>query len=358
MLIKWTPQSVLATKSLVCIIQMYGGTGNGQAAPIRMDQDAPLAACIAHYTFPFRSISQLPSAPPTSLASCESTHTLRLTVPAAGDGGGRSWRRRGAAAGGHPGLPQPLPPLRRILPCAAPSSLSQGGDERDRAPQQRATGYCCCPCLRGDERGDQRLGECGREEEERRQDSGEARGGRDQWTAVNPDCPNAANPFHRCAEYCPVPVPVPKSPARMHPPSPAVNGRTHSDGELQPRRRRRDKGGGSGGLPLYVFRESILLLAAIQNLSFTRLPDGENATSVRVAVREGSDGDGKKVDPRCPNAPNPFHVCTDHCLAKMAGGRASEGGKAPLAIFSRHSRRSSSSSEGCCFTPGSAPPML
>jgi hypothetical protein len=69
-----------------------------------------------------------------------------------------------------------------------------------------------------------------------------------------------------------------------------------------------------------------------------------------IAVREGSDGDGKKVDPRCPNAPNPFHVCTDHCLAKMAeAGRSSEGGKSPLSIFSRHSRRSSSSSEGCCF---------
>ena len=70
-------------------------------------------------------------------------------------------------------------------------------------------------------------------------------------------------------------------------------------------------------------------------------------------MREGSDADGKKVDPRCPNAPNPFHVCTDHCLAKMAEAsavsRSSEGGKSPLSIFSRHSRRSSSSSEGCCF---------
>ncbi|PAN22416.1 hypothetical protein PAHAL_4G018500 [Panicum hallii] len=136
-----------------------------------------------------------------------------------------------------------------------------------------------------------------------------------QWQGVNPDCPNAANPFHRCAEYCP--VPAPRAAAKHPPPPRGHEGSTHSDpGELHPRPRRRDKGGGSGGLPLYVF------------------------------LREGSDGDGKKVDPRCPNAPNPFHVCTDHCLAKMAeAGRSSEGGKSPLSIFSRHSRRSSSSSE-------------
>ncbi|CAL4966446.1 unnamed protein product [Urochloa decumbens] len=138
-------------------------------------------------------------------------------------------------------------------------------------------------------------------------------GGERQWQAVNPDCPNAVNPFHRCAEYCP--VPVPRGVAK-HPP-PGNDGSTHSDpGGLNPRPRRRDKGGGSGGLPLYVF------------------------------LREGSDAEGKKVDPRCPNAPNPFHVCTDHCLAKMAeAGRSSESAKSPLSLFSRHSRRSSSSSE-------------
>ncbi|CAN6215663.1 unnamed protein product, partial [Urochloa humidicola] len=109
-------------------------------------------------------------------------------------------------------------------------------------------------------------------------------GGERQWQAVNPDCPNAVNPFHRCAEYCPVPVPrgVAKHPPRGYEES------THSDpGGLSPRPRRRDKGGGSGGLPLYVF------------------------------LREGSDGEGKKVDPKCPNAANPFHECGEHCGAKM-----------------------------------------
>lgn len=146
---------------------------------------------------------------------------------------------------------------------------------------------------------------------------GDGAGGARQQ-AVNPDCPNADNPFHRCADYCPVAAPAAKSPP-LPPGLGGQNGRTHSDGDLQPRTRRRDRAGGSGsgGLPLYVF------------------------------LREGaSDGEGKKVDPRCPNAANPFHVCTNHCLAKMVeGGRSSEGGKSPISLFSRHSGRSTSSSE-------------
>jgi hypothetical protein len=69
-----------------------------------------------------------------------------------------------------------------------------------------------------------------------------------------------------------------------------------------------------------------------------------------MPVREGSDGEGKKVDPRCPNKANPFHVCTDHCLDKIIdAGRSSEGGKSPISLFSRRSGRSTSSSEGCSF---------
>lgn len=149
--------------------------------------------------------------------------------------------------------------------------------------------------------------------------TGRETGGERQWQAVNPDCPNAANPFHRCAEYCPVPVP------KAAPAPRGYEGSTRSDpGAPHLRPRRRDKGG-SGGLPFYVF------------------------------LREGYDGDGKKVDPRCPNAPNPFHVCTDHCQAKIAdAGRTPEGAKSPMSLFSRHSRRSSSSSEeGSLKSPGS-----
>jgi len=88
---------------------------------------------------------------------------------------------------------------------------------------------------------------------------GEA-GGERQWQAVNPDCPNAANPFHRCAEYCPVPVP------KVPPPPRGYEGSTHSDpGALNPRPRRRDKGG-SGGLPLYVFRKLSICNSGFRSL--------------------------------------------------------------------------------------------
>ena len=73
--------------------------------------------------------------------------------------------------------------------------------------------------------------------------------GERQWQAVNPVCPNAANPFDRCAEYYPVPVPKVPLPPRGY------EGSTHSDpGATHLRPRRRDKGG-SGGLPLYVFHK-------------------------------------------------------------------------------------------------------
>lgn len=193
--------------------------------------------------------------------------------------------------------------------------------------------------------------------------------------AVNPACPNAANPFHRCADYCPVPAPAAAT-AKPPPPPPSSrpaqngtaapqngtaaaqngiaeqNGSTHSDGELQAKPRRRDRAGGSGGLPFYVFREHLPSFAPISSQQLS-----EESMRIRfdlgfgAVVREGADGDGKKVDPRCPNAPNPFHVCTEHCAAKMAEvSRSSEGGKSPMSLFSRHSRRSSSSSEGFCLS--------
>jgi hypothetical protein len=98
-----------------------------------MDQDAPLAACIAHYTFPFRSISQLPSAPPTSLAGF-SRAASQLTLCA----------------------------LLFLPPAMEGVGVGEGG-----GPLQ----------------------------------------------GVTPDCPN---PFHRCAEYCPVPPPPVSAKAVMN----------------------------------------------------------------------------------------------------------------------------------------------
>nr|CAD1830943.1 unnamed protein product [Ananas comosus var. bracteatus] len=130
---------------------------------------------------------------------------------------------------------------------------------------------------------------------------------------VNPECPNASNPFHRCAEYC-----APRSPAaaaaaaaatakpRIESPKSDPNGdRTRTRDE-----KRRGRRGGSGGLPLYVF------------------------------LQNGSTGETRKVDSRCPNASNPFHVCAEYCFTKLNEINRREGSKSP-SFLSRHSSSSS-----------------
>ncbi|XP_078173136.1 uncharacterized protein LOC144566985 isoform X17 [Carex rostrata] len=94
-------------------------------------------------------------------------------------------------------------------------------------------------------------------------------------------------------------------------PKPAAqNGGDKTDAE---QRRHRKGKEGSGGLPLYVF--------------------------LQESVASES---GKKVDPRCPNASNPYHMCTDHCLTKMREIKRDDAPKSPFSFRSRHSRSSSS----------------
>ncbi|XP_078173122.1 uncharacterized protein LOC144566985 isoform X3 [Carex rostrata] len=105
-------------------------------------------------------------------------------------------------------------------------------------------------------------------------------------------------------------------------PKPAAqNGGDKTDAE---QRRHRKGKEGSGGLPLYVF--------------------------LQESVASES---GKKVDPRCPNASNPYHMCTDHCLTKMREIKRDDAPKSPFSFRSRHSRSSStgSSREGVKVDP-------
>jgi hypothetical protein len=77
---------------------------------------------------------------------------------------------------------------------------------------------------------------------------------------VDPKCPNAGNPFHECSEYCATKmqqVEQHRSPNNMKSP--------------------RRKGGKD--------------VAVIQNW---------------------------KVDPRCPNAGNPFHICAQYCFDHLS----------------------------------------
>ncbi|CAL5049627.1 unnamed protein product [Urochloa decumbens] len=163
----------------------------------------------------------------------------------------------------------------------------------------------------------------------------EEAGGERQWRAVNPDCPNAVNPFHRCAEYCP--VPVPRGVAK-HPP-PGNEGSTHSDpGGLNPRPRRRDKGGGSGGLPLYVFlregsdAEGKKMAEAGRSSESAKSPLSLFSRHSRRSSSSSEEGSVKsagsrKVDPKCPNAANPFHECGEHCAGKMQQAEQRKGTK-------------------------------
>ncbi|KAJ4776874.1 GCIP-interacting family protein [Rhynchospora pubera] len=91
----------------------------------------------------------------------------------------------------------------------------------------------------------------------------------------------------------------------------AQNGEDKAGGE---QRRHRKGKEGSGGLPLYIF--------------------------LQESVATG--GSGRKVDPRCPNKSNPYHVCTDYCLTKMSETKRDDGPKSPFSLLSRHSRSSSS----------------
>uniref|UniRef100_A0A0D9XQ36 non-specific serine/threonine protein kinase n=1 Tax=Leersia perrieri TaxID=77586 RepID=A0A0D9XQ36_9ORYZ len=82
----------------------------------------------------------------------------------------------------------------------------------------------------------------------------------------------------------------------------------------QAKPRCRARADGSGGLPFYMF------------------------------LHEGADGDGKKVDPRCPNTGNPFHVCTEHCQSKKAEvSRSSETSSSSLTCRRRVSSSSARS---------------
>ncbi|XP_072967574.1 uncharacterized protein [Typha angustifolia] len=121
---------------------------------------------------------------------------------------------------------------------------------------------------------------------------------------VNHDCVNASNPYHRCGEYCG----AKRSPAagkpRIESPELAQNGSGTNP-------KRRTERGGSGGLPLYVF------------------------------LQNGSADDIGKVDPRCANASNPYHVCTESCLSKLHGVARAKVQRSPVSLFSRHSSWSS-----------------
>ncbi|PKA66383.1 hypothetical protein AXF42_Ash007080 [Apostasia shenzhenica] len=146
---------------------------------------------------------------------------------------------------------------------------------------------------------------------------------------VNPECPNASNPFHICAEYCP--HGAPKSMivknlngvggkeigAKMQVRAAAPNGVGSKDnGE-------KIEGRGRAVDPLCVNASNPFHECA--NYCTRRSPDGKISPKGAKLVNAGGSRRGsivverKDVDPRCVNASNPFHRCAEYCSQKIKG---------------------------------------
>ncbi|KAJ6843029.1 uncharacterized protein M6B38_299790 [Iris pallida] len=93
-------------------------------------------------------------------------------------------------------------------------------------------------------------------------------GGRGEHRHVDPSCPNASNPFHQCSNYC--------------------KGKTPGAGAAK-----------------------------------KRVEVGRTVVAAHNGERSKEAGEGRRVDPACVNASNPFHQCGEYCARRMnRGGRA------------------------------------
>ncbi|XP_020257740.1 uncharacterized protein LOC109834202 isoform X2 [Asparagus officinalis] len=145
---------------------------------------------------------------------------------------------------------------------------------------------------------------------------------------VDPYCINASNPFHRCGDYC---TNKTKDVERQ-----IRTGKTAQNGELS--KEVRKIGGGSkvdptcanASNPFHQCTEHCsegssgakrgTLGALLARESDEEMSTRENKKEVIIRERG-------KVDPRCPNASNPFHECAEYCLPKISGSVGSEKGK-------------------------------
>ncbi|KAJ3672574.1 hypothetical protein LUZ60_007295 [Juncus effusus] len=128
----------------------------------------------------------------------------------------------------------------------------------------------------------------------------------------DPSCVHASDDlYHRCSEHCLRRSPA-EEPTNDDRPVTVLAQNGHKNAEQGKRRVKRKDG--SGGLPLYVF------------------------------LQDGSNKEGKTVDPKCKNASNPYHICTNYCVTKMNNEiKRDSTPKSPLSFLSRHSSFSSSS---------------
>ena len=55
--------------------------------------------------------------------------------------------------------------------------------------------------------------------------------------------------------------------------------------------------------------------------------NGKEESVIRENKKEELEIRENKVDPRCPNASNPFHECAEYCIQKISGSGRSEKGR-------------------------------
>ncbi|KAM0935295.1 putative mRNA splicing factor SYF2 [Dioscorea sansibarensis] len=123
---------------------------------------------------------------------------------------------------------------------------------------------------------------------------------------VRPDCPNASNPFHKCADYCSLRT----SEARKHEGSKGVKKVVEARRHVDPNCRYASNPYHSCG-PYCYEDEGESSYGSYSSSSFPQL-NGEKKEDVKKT---------RDVDPMCKNASNPFHKCSDYCFRGSTGER-------------------------------------
>ncbi|XP_008808126.1 uncharacterized protein LOC103720282 [Phoenix dactylifera] len=142
---------------------------------------------------------------------------------------------------------------------------------------------------------------------------------------VHPDCVNSSNPYHQCTEICFKKIGDAKDPNKRR-------DRSVQNGE---RRKDQEQGIMASGVrgnvdPLCVNASNPYHICAeyCSNKRTTEATRKQTGGGRSVDNKEGFDmGQNRKVDPKCINASNPYHICADYCFQKMHEKERAKTGK-------------------------------
>ncbi|XP_028549078.1 uncharacterized protein LOC110102095 isoform X2 [Dendrobium catenatum] len=131
---------------------------------------------------------------------------------------------------------------------------------------------------------------------------------------VHPDCPNATNPFHICAEYCPHgPLPRSKNPANKEIlVSNGLSSKENGEKVEGGRRRTVDPLCVNASNPFHQCSDNCV----------RRKHDGKSPLKGTITGGRKDKvviSENRKVNTSCPNASNPFHQCAEYCSKRSEG---------------------------------------